>query len=187
MEGNKKEEILKTALDLVAKRGFHGTSMAMIARSANTGAGTIYNYFESKDDLMQELYLKLKQEFSEVILKDFNPNAEIKDQFKLIWKNVIHFYLKYPEKEAFSQQFAHSPYNTDEMQEKMMTILAPVLTLVENATQNHELKEMPFSILTTFTFDVASSLAQRHSNSEIDLSPELIDMSAEICWNAISK
>ena len=53
---DKREEIVRAALELIAENGFHGAPMAMIAERARVGAGTIYRYFENKDLLIAGLY-----------------------------------------------------------------------------------------------------------------------------------
>lgn len=44
-----------TALGLFAKNGFHGTTISTIAREAGISKGLLYNYFESKDDLIKTI------------------------------------------------------------------------------------------------------------------------------------
>jgi AcrR family transcriptional regulator len=46
------EKILRAALGLFKEKGFHGASMALIARRAGVSKGLAYNYFRSKDDLL---------------------------------------------------------------------------------------------------------------------------------------
>jgi len=48
----RKKEIAGIALDLYAEKGFEGTSISGIARLAGIGKGTIYEYFDSKEQLM---------------------------------------------------------------------------------------------------------------------------------------
>lgn len=47
----RQEEIVKAARELFARQGFHDTTLEDIARHAEFGKGTIYNYFSSKEDL----------------------------------------------------------------------------------------------------------------------------------------
>lgn len=62
----KREAILQAALELVAEKGLPNTfmsqisSMSQISRQARASAGVIYHYFESKDELLQTLYLRIK-------------------------------------------------------------------------------------------------------------------------------
>ena len=52
---DRREDILQASLHLFAEKGFHGTSMRDIARSANITEGLIYHYFESKRDLFHAI------------------------------------------------------------------------------------------------------------------------------------
>lgn len=49
--GDKKRMIIEAAARVLARKGFSGTVMAEIADQAGIGKGTIYEYFESKEDL----------------------------------------------------------------------------------------------------------------------------------------
>lgn len=50
-----RQEILDTALKLFSERGFHNVSMQQIAESSEFAVGTLYNFFESKETLFEEL------------------------------------------------------------------------------------------------------------------------------------
>lgn len=54
--GNKRERILQAALGVFAKKGYHDTQIAEIARAAGVADGTIYLYFESKEALLMSLF-----------------------------------------------------------------------------------------------------------------------------------
>lgn len=47
--------ILEKALYLFANKGFHGTSISDIAKEAGISKGLAYNYFESKDAILQAI------------------------------------------------------------------------------------------------------------------------------------
>ena len=50
-----RQEILDTALKLFSERGFHNVSMQQIAEASEFAVGTLYNFFESKETLFEEL------------------------------------------------------------------------------------------------------------------------------------
>jgi AcrR family transcriptional regulator len=54
-QGEKKEKILHVAEKMFATRRFHEVTLDQIATAAHVGKGTIYLYFESKDDLLFQL------------------------------------------------------------------------------------------------------------------------------------
>jgi AcrR family transcriptional regulator len=51
----RKAEILEAAAKVFAEKGFHRTTTKDIAEAADIAEGTIYNYFDSKDDLLINL------------------------------------------------------------------------------------------------------------------------------------
>ncbi|NOY05820.1 MAG: TetR/AcrR family transcriptional regulator [Chlorobi bacterium] len=50
-----REKILDRSLVLFANKGFHGTSIQMIAEAAGISKGLIYSHFKSKDDLLEAI------------------------------------------------------------------------------------------------------------------------------------
>lgn len=51
---DRRREILDTAMELFAEKGFEGVSMRDIARSMGTAPGLVYHYFDSKQTLLDE-------------------------------------------------------------------------------------------------------------------------------------
>lgn len=48
----RREQIIQAAAHLFASQGFHRTTTKDIAEAADVSEGTLYNYFENKDDLL---------------------------------------------------------------------------------------------------------------------------------------
>jgi AcrR family transcriptional regulator len=77
-------KILNTALELFAKNGYSKTSISDIAKSAKISKGLIYNYFESKQKLMEEVIQILFIEIGNMlVILDF-----IKDPYKKLHKII---------------------------------------------------------------------------------------------------
>lgn len=58
MRTKKKELILSAALTCFASNGFHNTSIADISAEAGISTGLMYNYFESKEELLKSIYVQ---------------------------------------------------------------------------------------------------------------------------------
>ena len=54
--GDKREAILRAAIRTFARHGFFSAQVADIARAAGVAAGTVYLYFENKDDLLVSIF-----------------------------------------------------------------------------------------------------------------------------------
>lgn len=69
---NKRKQIMDTALELFAQRGFHATSISDIASKAGISKGLMYNYFDSKEVLLKEIMT----EGMDSLLESFDPNRD---------------------------------------------------------------------------------------------------------------
>lgn len=63
---DRRESILRAAIDVFAERGYFNAQVADIAKAAGIAAGTVYLYFRSKDDLLVTIFERtVKQRLSE--------------------------------------------------------------------------------------------------------------------------
>ncbi|MDR1975310.1 MAG: TetR/AcrR family transcriptional regulator [Bacteroidales bacterium] len=74
----KRELISETALKLFAENGYDATSINEIAQSAGISKGLMYNYFSSKEDLLQTIWDNLTLEFENMI--DPNRDGNVTDE-----------------------------------------------------------------------------------------------------------
>lgn len=51
----KRTLIMDMALELFAQNGFHGTSISHISKKAGISKGLVYNYFESKEEILKSI------------------------------------------------------------------------------------------------------------------------------------
>jgi Transcriptional regulator len=92
----KRELILDKALEVFATNGFHGTSISMIAQKAGIAKGLMYNYFESKEDLLKAIIDKGLQDmlgtygpmFEDKINEDMLTQEMFKDIFKRFFSAI---------------------------------------------------------------------------------------------------
>ncbi|MGD8321439.1 MAG: TetR/AcrR family transcriptional regulator [Gemmatimonadota bacterium] len=62
---DKEARILRAAVRVFARHGYHGSTMAVVAREAGVATGTIYLYFERKQDLLVSLFRRHLTEYLE--------------------------------------------------------------------------------------------------------------------------
>lgn len=69
----KRKDLLKNAaLQLFVEKGFHATSVSEIALNAGVAKGLLYNYYESKEALLGELFSDLMEKVSFLL----NPDSD---------------------------------------------------------------------------------------------------------------
>ena len=59
---DRRDAILRAAIDVFAGRGFFNAQVADVARAAGVAAGTVYLYFRSKDDLLVSIFERTMRE-----------------------------------------------------------------------------------------------------------------------------
>src|SRR5262249_31004859 len=61
-KADKRDAILRAAIDVFAARGFFNAQVADVAREAGVAAGTVYLYFHGKDDLLVSIFERTMKE-----------------------------------------------------------------------------------------------------------------------------
>ena len=77
----RKMQILEAAATVFAKKGFHRATTKEIAEAADVAEGTIYNYFESKDDLLISLIDWLSDLQGRREIYDETLDADVRQSF----------------------------------------------------------------------------------------------------------
>ena len=61
-KADKRDAILRAAIETFAARGFFNAQVADVARAAGVAAGTVYLYFRGKDDLLISIFERTMKE-----------------------------------------------------------------------------------------------------------------------------
>ncbi|WP_374362418.1 TetR/AcrR family transcriptional regulator [Cloacibacterium sp.] len=91
----KQIQILDVAEELIAKKGFEGTSVRDISAKANINVAMISYYFGSKEKMMVNLYQyrvqKTRETFAEFTqtIKDGKPEMQLKEIINFIVKQLL--------------------------------------------------------------------------------------------------
>lgn len=105
--------ILDTALELFSQRGFAAVSVKDIASSANISLGSLYTYFDSKEQVVNHLFRHWKLILSTFVgegLESLRGRAA----HRQMWHNLGRFVLTYPKAFSFLESQMHSPYLDEE-------------------------------------------------------------------------
>ena len=62
MSASRREQLLSTAADLFAERGFHGTSVADLGAACGMSGPALYKHFPSKDALLAAMLVSISEE-----------------------------------------------------------------------------------------------------------------------------
>lgn len=90
MVEDKKEAILKAAIEVIAESGYYNTKMSWIADRAGIAVGTIYNYFSGKEEVLEVIFAR---EFKKRLdlLSELEERDDISTREKLELFLQVHF------------------------------------------------------------------------------------------------
>ena len=140
----KQEQILKAALLLFAKEGFHATSTSKVAKQAGVSEGLIFRHFGNKEGLLKAILEegenRLKTLFVDIVMETdpkevirraigFTGKIDVSDydfwklQFKLKWELEINGDKKMePLKMALTNAFSKLGYESPELEAQLIIL-----------------------------------------------------------------
>ena len=145
---DKQIHILDVAEELIAKKGFEGTSVRDISTKAQINVAMISYYFGSKEKMMSYLYQYRVQrtkegfsEFSETI-KEGRPEMQMKE----IVKFLIHQLFKYNYFHGFvTQELRHTEHLKDDLLAFYQTCATKIDDVVKKGVASGNFTNIPKS------------------------------------------
>ena len=173
--------VRRALVELVAEKGFAGTSMAAVADRAGVATGTAYVHYESKDELVLAAYKELKHDMGAVgSVEDLSGDPA--DRFRELWFAFYRHLAADPVRARFLAQVAASPFASaahDMMDDGDQG------ELVRAAGQDmlESFVDLPMGVV----YELAIGPVVRLVSSGESLGAEQLDRLATACWRAVTK
>jgi AcrR family transcriptional regulator len=104
---DKRDAILAAAARGVALEG-EGVAISQIAQLAGVAQGTVFVYFENKDELLNQLYLHLKGALLFAMNSGFPRGASREDRGRHLWNSYVGFGLAHTAEQRAMRQLGVS-------------------------------------------------------------------------------
>jgi TetR/AcrR family transcriptional repressor of multidrug resistance operon len=175
--------VRRALVELVAERGFRGTSMGAVAERAGVATGTAYVHYQSKDELIIAAYREVKLELGRAAVVGIDPEASPSDRFRALWTGIHDHLAADPVRAGFLVQIDASPYASeahaaaagDPDDELMAAGAAPDMAAL--------LVDLPLEVL----YDLGMGPVVRLVASDVELADHELDRLAGACWRAITR
>ena len=182
---DKKKAIFESTLELVREKGFHGTPMSLVAKRAGVAAGTIYHYFESKQDLIIELFFYIRDQIIAVLKREDNPQVPFQKCFFNIWYGLHDYYSQNPNVLMFFEQFVNSPYNTCLNDASKSEFHKHLFGFFERGIREGHLKPLSPKILGTLAHANIISTVKMYSSGHLVLEEGELKQLPQILWDGM--
>lgn len=186
-DDDKKESITKAAIELINEVGLAETSMSKIAKKASVSAGTIYTYFDNKDDMLKKLFLDAKKEMQKKVLYGINISVPTEAEFKMILRNYMKFIINNSEYFLFLEQYMNSPLILKLCKEDIQMIGIPMQEFFENGKKCDIFKQIDIDLIYIYAFSPVMQIAKKYFNGEFEFTEQNTEQIIQMSWASIKK
>ena len=184
---DKRQAIMEAALDLFVELGFHGAPTSLIAKRAGVGVGTIYRYFQSKEELIHRIYDDLHGRFSQRFTAEFDSTAPLQERFVYLIGRILTFFIESPRGFIFLEKYHFSPFAVAEQQEIPEEEHNLVRRLVWEGRDAGVFKDTDVPVLLCIAIGPVISLAKEHIAGRLNIDDSTILITTQACWDALRK
>ena len=184
----KQTQLIEAAIDLFAKEGFWNTPTSRIAKHANVATGTLFNYFESKDLLIDAVYKLLKQEMMGHITLGYPQSGTLKERVEHIWFRFIDWGVRFPVRYSLMMQLKLSNLVSQEVQQSQEAELAFAYDMIVQGMADGLLVDIPPDYLGQIFYaqlEAAVHYATEQQLTDMPLTRH-ITQGFEIFWKGIA-
>ena len=115
---DKQNRIKEAMIRLILRDGIDGTSMSKIAKEAGVSPATIYVYYESKEDMLSEVFREYARKSYDYLMERIHPTMDAGELIEAIVKSCYHFSVEHKEVFSFVEQCSRCPTLSDSFSEK---------------------------------------------------------------------
>lgn len=179
----KRSAILEAAVHEIAEAGL-GAATAKIAKRAGIASGTLFTYFATKEELLNELYCELKLEVYARVNADFPHKASLERRARHVWSSFLKWAIECPEKRKVSVQLNVSDVVTEETRTRTAVQRATIDATLNELSSRSGLEGLPagFAVAIMAAMQEATmDFVARHPKRR----DELIERGFQVFWRAV--
>jgi AcrR family transcriptional regulator len=156
---DKRSALLSAATRVIATEGL-GASTAAIAKEACVSHGSLFIYFSTKADLLNQLYVQLKEEAGRVALEGLPAQSTSREQLLHIWSRSLRWATCYPEKRRTLAHLSVSDEITVQSRESGHRALVGIAKLLERIRADGSMRDVSLAFIV--------ALFSAHADTTID-------------------
>ncbi|MFT8917912.1 MAG: TetR family transcriptional regulator [Oenococcus sp.] len=183
---NKKEAILKAALQLFSQRSFYGTTMPDISTLADVGAGTIYRYFTSKEALVNALFFRIMTEFDQRLESDFPNGMDTRIQFHHLFQSLWGYVVDNTQAFVFINLHDEGKYLDERSHASFDKLWNFITTIIDKGQQRGDVVDLDPKSIVSLVYGPLIPISKLLINHKYTASKDFVYALEEATWRAVS-
>lgn len=159
LDQEKEQALFDAALRVAARESLDSLTIQKVAREAGLAVGTVYVYFEGKDDLLRRLYLRTKAAAEPRLLEGLTPDLPFRQATRLLCRNHFNFLIDHQLEIGFQEKFRHSSWMNDETSALSQRYLTPMFALIRRGQAEELVKPWEPALIFRFFLSVIQEAA----------------------------
>src|ERR1700730_7417984 len=139
---DKRNAILAAATQVFAQRGL-GAATSAISQAAGVAEGTLFTYFKTKDDLVNELYRQIKLELADAMMSGFPRKQSVRRRLQHVWDGFVNWGVANPAQRKALAQLEVSDRLSSESKRAGSVPFIEIQTMVQDARAQHVFRDLP--------------------------------------------
>ena len=137
---------MAAAIRVIAAQGLSAPT-ALIAKEAGVANGSLFTYFTTKADLLNQLFLELKAEMAVAAADGLPMQRDIRDQLHHVWVHWLRWATSKPEKRRVLAHLGVSDDITSESHQAAARILASITQILERSRDKGPMRDAPLGFV----------------------------------------
>lgn len=143
-EQSKKEQVIQAAINLFSEQGYHDTTVAEIAQEAEVAKGTVYWYFDSKEQLFWGIIVSKLKAINEELKKELNTEQpSCVDKLEAVIRLYLEFFKDGKETAKMVQESSADPgeYFYNKMHELRKEAVGYLTEIIKKGQEQGEFRD----------------------------------------------
>ena len=186
LDPEKRENYLQAALKLFVENGVQNTSTAAIAKAAGTAAGTLFLYFPTKQDLIDELVLKVGREQAEYMNTLLEQTFSVRETFITILEGSIRWFVQNVDAYQYIQLVRNTGIISESAVQESGKFYGYYYTAIQRGLAEERIKHYPLDLIGEVLYQqivaIMSFILTQPDPAEQE---RYIQMGCDIFWSGI--
>lgn len=184
--GDKRSYIIKATVSEVVENGLNATSINVIAKRAQVSVGTVYLYFDNKEELLSAVYLDVKRGIHSTLIDALNSTQNTTDRLKLAWFSMLEYASENPNDFLFSEVLGNVDFLSIDDLNKIDELSTELRGFLEEGIADGTLKQENISAIATMFMAPLLALARQNARANTQIDRNLAETIYQMCWAAIA-
>ena len=184
-DDTKIEIIYNATLELVLETGYTAMKMADVAEKAGMATGTMYIYFKNKEELVNQLYIKLKTEKISEMMRGYNTADSFFVSFRKLWHGYFKSCISKPHRMIFLEQYLRSPYLSAATKKKAEDMLKPLEQFLEAGQKQQIIKDYPPQVMINHMVGAVNEIVKYYFDNNKKPSKQVVENCFSMAWNSV--